>query len=133
MLFLTQRLLKGLLVAVIGFFTTSGCVYLGVGAIGAVGGYIVSPDTVEGVFDAEYKIIWQAVQEEAGKRGTIISEDQTGGRIVADADGTEVIIQIVPAEARGSWKISVKARRNMFPKVRLAQTIYTRIHDVVFK
>lgn len=133
MLSLTQRLFKGFLVALFGFFTTSGCVYLGVGAIGAVGGYIVSPDTVEGIFDAEYQTVWQAVFEEAGERGTIISEDQTGGRVVADADGTEVTIQIVPAEARGSWKVSVKARRNMFPKVRLAQTIYTHIHDAVFQ
>ncbi len=133
MVAITRRLFKGLLIAMIGFFSSSGCMYLGVGAIGAVGGYIVSPDTVEGVLNAEYKAVWQAASEKIHKRGTVITEDETGGRITADADGTEIIVQIVPAETRGSWKVSVKARRNMFPKIRLAQLIYTDIHDAVLK
>ena len=42
--------LKKLLLVLFLSFTlcTSGCVYLVVGGIGALGGYVVSPDTVEG-------------------------------------------------------------------------------------
>ena len=36
------------IVAVLLAFSASGCVILAVGAAGVVGGYVISPDTVEG-------------------------------------------------------------------------------------
>ncbi|PIW63817.1 MAG: hypothetical protein COW13_01410 [Candidatus Omnitrophica bacterium CG12_big_fil_rev_8_21_14_0_65_50_5] len=131
MLSLTQRFFKGLLVAVIGLLTTSGCIYLGVGAIGAVGGYMVSPDTVEGLVVADYADIWQACYDEIAKQGPILTQDETGGYLLSNVRGTEVTVQIVPTDSPQVWKISVKARKKMFPRVKLAQKIYTAIHNVL--
>ena len=46
----------------------SGCIYLVVGGIGAVGGYIVSPDTVEGVTENDASIVWDSAPMSAELR-----------------------------------------------------------------
>ncbi len=41
------------MVLLAAILSSGGCIYLVVGGIGALGGYVVSPDTVEGVSENE--------------------------------------------------------------------------------
>ena len=134
MVVLTQRMFKALVVALIGLFTASGCIYLGVGAIGAVGGYMVSPDTIEGILHADFEQVWESAHKElARQQAQIVREDHTGGYVSANIGRADVMIQISPSESAKDWKLAVTARKNMFPKVKLAQNIYTNIHESLAK
>ena len=43
-----------------GIFSAQGCVYLVVGSVGAIGGYVVSPDTVEGTVERDFQEVWDS-------------------------------------------------------------------------
>ena len=61
-------------------FSASSCVYLVVGGVGALGGYVVSPDTVEGLLgEREQEEVWDAAEEVVSVMG-IISEKQEARR-----------------------------------------------------
>lgn len=106
--------------------STSGCVYLVIGSLGALGGYVVSPDSVEGVTNHEQAEVWDAAKEIIGIMGTIDENKADGGIITAKVNGTKVTINISPVGARTN-KLTVKARKGIFPKIGLAQEIYIKI------
>ena len=47
----------------LGIASFQGCIYLVIGSIGAVGGYVVSPDTVEGTIERDFEEVWQATSD----------------------------------------------------------------------
>ena len=49
---------QAFILAVLLAFSTSGCVMLVVGAAGVVGGYVISPDTVEGSIGRSMEETW---------------------------------------------------------------------------
>ncbi len=104
----------------------SGCVYLVVGSLGALGGYVISPDTVEGITGYEQSEIWDAAIEILSIMGTIDEDQAEGGIIVAKVNGTKVTVNISPISSRTN-KITVKARKGIFPKIAVAQEIYVKI------
>jgi hypothetical protein len=105
---------------------TSGCIYLAVGAVGAVGGYVVSPDTVEGTVNASLGETWDAAKEIMKVMGTVIEENEAVGQIMATISGTKVTITMLTINA-SSTKLSVKARKSFMPKIDIAQDVYTKI------
>ena len=108
-------------------FCANGCIYLVVGGVGAVGGYVVSPDTVEGVItEREKGEIWDAAIEVATVMGVVQEQNQLGGSIFADMQGTKVTINVMRS-TQNQIKLSVKARRTFFPKIKIAQDVYTKI------
>jgi len=80
-------------------FAMSGCIYLVVGGIGAVGGYIVSPDTVEGITDNEIAIVWDTAIETLSVMGLIDEEDEASGMILASVHGARITITAVALSA----------------------------------
>ncbi|MDP2653716.1 MAG: hypothetical protein Q8Q08_06755 [Candidatus Omnitrophota bacterium] len=109
----------------------SGCVYMVIGGVGALGGYYVSPDTVEGILtDKQQDDIWDASVDVLSIMGIITERSEPGGVIMAKVQGAKVTINITQI-SQSSVKISVKARRAFFPKIRLAQDIYVKIVDNV--
>jgi hypothetical protein len=104
----------------------SGCVYVVIGAAGAVGGYVVSPDTVEGTVNASQGELWDAAKEITKVMGTIIEESEAAGQITATISGARVTVTILSLNASSS-KLSVKARKSFMPKVDIAQDVYTKI------
>ncbi len=117
---LTFSLLTSLIVS------TPGCIYLVVGGVGALGGYVVSPDTVEGLTETPSDDIWIAAVDILSIMGLIMEQDEEAGLITAKVHGAKVdvkIIQVSPSMV----KIVVKARKAYLPRVSLAQDIYAKI------
>ena len=116
----------GVILAVALALGTSGCVYVVVGALGAVGGYVVSPDTVEGTVNNSFGETWDAAKEITKVMGTIVEENESAGQVVATISGTRVTVTLLTVNA-STTKLSVKARKSFMPKIDVAQDVYTKI------
>lgn len=114
--------------SVVLIFSSSGCapIVIGALAVGAVGGYVVSPDTVEGTVARSLGEAWDAAHEIAGIMGAIIQENERSGELIANINGSRVTIRLMTLNA-ASTKMSIKARKSFMPKVDLAQDVYTKI------
>jgi len=104
----------------------SGCVYLAIGAAGAVGGYVVSPDTVQGQVARSLDETWDSAKEIIGIMGQVLQENQQGSELIAMISGTKVTVTIVAINI-STTKLSVKARKSFMPKIDVAQDVYTKI------
>ncbi len=104
----------------------SGCVYLVLGSLGAVGGYAVSPDTVEGTSSRDAEEVFDAAYTVVNIMGNIIRQDKKGGQLEAIINNSRVNISILQF-SRNKTKISVKARRSFFPNISTAQDVYVKI------
>lgn len=109
-------------------FSSSGCapIVIGALAVGAVGGYVVSPDTVAGTVARSLGEAWDAAHEIAAIMGTIVEDNERAGEIIANINGSRVTITLVTLNA-SSTKMSIKARKSFMPKIDLAQDVYTKI------
>jgi len=104
----------------------SGCIYLVVGSVGALGGYIVSPDTVEGLTENEEVAAWDAAVDILSIMGTIQEKLEDAGIIFAKVSGAKVTITITPIN-QTTVKISVKARKHWLPKISVAQDVFVKV------
>ena len=104
----------------------SGCVYLVVGGIGAVGGYIVSPDTVEGITSNDVALVWDTAIETTSVMGLINESEESGGIILASIHGAKITITIVSLSV-STTKLTVKARKSFLPRISLAQDVFVKI------
>lgn len=106
----------------------TGCapVVIGALAVGAVGGYVVSPDTVAGSTSNAFGEVWDAAMEITGIMGAVQEEDERSGYIVALINGSRVTVTLLSVNST-TTKLSVKARKSFMPKVDLAQDVYAKI------
>jgi hypothetical protein len=104
----------------------SGCVYLAIGAVGVVGGYVVSPDTVQGQVARSRDEAWDSAKEIIGIMGQVLQENQPGSELIAMISGTKVTVTLVAVNV-STTKLSVKARKSFMPKIDVAQDVYTKI------
>ena len=109
--------------AVIGL---SGCALLLVGA-GAAGGYAISRDSVRNLFDLPAETVFRVSRDVVAEEGVITVEDSRNGLIKATMAGANVTVTVKPMTKR-TVELKVKARDSLlFPKVDIAQEIYTKI------
>jgi len=107
----------------------SGCAPLIVGgAVGAVGGYAVSRDTVQGDSDMPYEALWSSVLIVSKIRGKIKQQDYARGYVELEADSSQVWIRLVRL-TQATTRIKVSARKYHLPNMALAQEIYTKIME----
>ncbi len=107
--------------------TASGCFYLVIGGVGALGGYAISPDTVEGMVGGDTsQDVWQAAVDVISIMGIIQEKNEISGVLIAQVQGVHITVTIVESPA-DNVKLRVKARKGMMPKIKLAQDIYTKI------
>ena len=104
----------------------SGCVFMIVGGVGALGGYIVSPDTIEGVTDRDQAQVWDAAVETISIMGTIQEKSEQGGLLIAKVAGSKVIVNVIPISG-STVKLSIKARKSFLPRIKVAQDVYVKI------
>ena len=104
----------------------SGCVYLIVGSIGALGGYVVSPDTVEGTTNHTFAQVWDAASDIIPIMGRPLQESQKEGRMKAIINNSKVTVTIMQYTP-DMVKLSVKARKSFFPNITTAQDVYIKI------
>lgn len=104
----------------------SGCVPLVIAGAGAVGGYSVSRDTVEGVTASSQDEIWDAAQKVLAIMGTLSESDRNKGEMKGQVNGATVTVSLLPINLT-TTKLRVKARKNILPRVGVAQDVYTKI------
>ena len=123
---------KMLMTALLAFWSValSGCIYLVVGGIGAMGGYIASPDTVEGVTEHETDLVWDTAVDVMSIMGLIEEQNEEGGVILANVSGAKVTVKLISLSPNVT-KLSVKSRKAYLPNISLAQDIYVKIMDRV--
>lgn len=126
-----RKIHAGLLsVAVALALSASGCVYLIIGGVGALGGYVVSPDTVEGITENEMSIVFDAALEIVAVMGTIQEQHPDAGVLIAKIHGAKVTItstSITPS----TTKLTVKARKAMMPRISVAQDVFVKVMSYV--
>ena len=104
----------------------SGCVYLVIGSIGALGGYAISSDTVQGTVERDSKEVFDAAVAVSNIMGRLTKENEDSGRVEAIINNARVSIgvaQFTPKLAR----LTIKARKSFFPNVATAQDVYIKI------
>ena len=122
-----QRIIKKYIILSFVLATvSSGCVYLIIGGIGALGGYVVSPDTVEGITGHDPLKVWEASNDIISAMGTISEENQSGGMIIARVTGAKVTITIATIN-QSTVRLTVKARKAFVPKISIAQEVFVKI------
>jgi hypothetical protein len=109
---------------------SSGCIYLVVGSLGALGGYIISPDTVEGITEHDTATLWDAAVEVVSTMGTITEQQEEAGMIIANVNGTKVDI-VISTVSNSTARIRVKARKLHLPKIAVAQDVFVKIMSYV--
>lgn len=114
----------GVCIALLG----SGCTLLAVGAAGVAGGYAVSNDGVEGIFDKDYNQLWQVAHNVLGGQGNIQIADKERGIIQAKVGGSDVKFHLEQATPH-SVVLRVQARKfqKVFPDMDLARRLYSMI------
>ncbi|MFA5355850.1 MAG: DUF3568 family protein [Candidatus Omnitrophota bacterium] len=106
-----------------------GCAPLIIGgAVGALGGYAVSKDTVQGETDRSYESLWNAAFTVSRIRGEIKYEDKMKGYIEAEAESSRVYIRLVRITS-STTRLRVSARKYHFPNMNLAQDIFVKIME----
>lgn len=97
------------------------------GAVGALGGYAVSQDTVEGQTDKDYNALWDSVKTVAGIRGVIKTEDETRGYLEMEVNSSRVIVQLLRL-TKTTVRVKVSARNKLgLPNMSLAEDIFVKI------
>ena len=117
-----------LFLAITLMITSAGCaipIILAVGA-GAMGGYAISRDTFEGITSKGQDEIWTSANRVASIMGIIEENDRKRGDLIARIYGVTVTITVVPVNVTTS-KLRVKARKGIFPRIGVAQEVYSKI------
>ena len=119
-----------LLIVVSLFLLTAfscGCVAFFVGsAIGALGGYAISRDTIQIETDRTYDELWASAVAVAKMKGTITNEDKAKGYLEIEIDSSRAIVQVIQL-TKGTTRLKVSARRLGLPNMKLAQEIFVKI------
>jgi len=98
------------------------------GAVGAVGGYAISRDTIQGETDRPYDLLWSSASTIAKVRGKIKSEDAVKGRIELEAESSRVYIRL-DRLTQSTTRVGVSARKYHLPNMALAQDIFVKIME----
>lgn len=115
--------------ALFSFSCVSGCAPLIVGAaVGGVGGYAISKDTVQGDTDKPYESLWNAAITVSRIRGTIKQEDAMRGYIDFNIEAGRVWIRLIRL-THSTTRIRISARKFHLPDLSTAQDLYTKIMD----
>lgn len=116
----------GLLLA--GVLVFSGCAAVLIGA-GAVGGYAVSRDSVVVNLEKSKEAVYRQSLEVAKKAGQVTVEDPRHGIIeMTTPEAVKVRIRLKQLTPR-ALELKVKARKNMLPRVDVAQDLYGKIME----
>jgi hypothetical protein len=121
-----RRFVVAGIVAGVAAMGLSGCAVLLVGA-GAAGGYAISKDSVKNLFDLPADQVFRVSREVVAEQGLVTVEDARNGLLKATVEGATVTVTVKPVTKK-TVELRVKARDNLlFPKVDIAQALYTRI------
>ncbi len=103
-----------------------GCIFLIAAGAGAVGGYAITRDTIQGEYDAGKDDAYRAAVEVCGMLGTVMAKSASEGSVEATVDQANVAVTITPL-TQEAIRIKVKARRGIFPRLGTAERVFVKI------
>ncbi len=113
------------------FVSILGCAPLIIGgAVGAVGGYAISKDTIQGETDKSYDSLWEGALTVSKIRGEIKYENKIKGYIELEAESSKVYVRLIRLTF-STTRLRVQARKYHFPNMGLAQDIFMKIMEQV--
>ena len=118
-------------IAVLSFalFCCTGCAPIIIGAaVGAVGGYAISRDTIQGTSEKPFDSLWQSTQTVAKIRGTVVEINEQAGYTRLNVESSRVDINLARLTTQ-TTRVKVTARKNGFPNLKLAQDLYVKIME----
>ncbi len=98
------------------------------GAVGALGGYAISKDTVQSDTDTPYDNLWNSAVQVAKSRGVTEQEDSVKGYLKVKVQASDVQIRLVRL-TRATTRMRVSARRYHLPNLSLAEDIFVKIME----
>ena len=111
----------------IGLFLISGCAPLIIGgAVGALGGYAISKDTIQGETDIDYEDLWRAAVQVVRMQGLPKYEDTVKGYIRAEIDSSKVWVRLIRL-TKTATRLRISARKYHLPNRTLAEELYINI------
>lgn len=123
-----QNLIIIWLIFLLGIF--GGCAPLIVGgALGVVGGYAISRDTVAGDTDKDYELLWESSLEVANGMGIVKKQDRQRGTLQFNIGTANVIVISLEKLTAKTTRIKVSARKHHFPDLKTAEKVFIRIMD----
>lgn len=109
--------------------TAAGCAPLIIGgAVGALGGYAISKDTIQSDSDMDYERLWSSAVNLVRLRGMPKSEDYARGYISAEMESSKVWIRFIRL-TRSTTRVRVSARKYHLPNLSLAQDLFVKIME----
>ena len=130
--FISTRNVLFSILFILSAWTFSGCVYLVIGSVGALGGYAISSDTVQGTTEKDIHEVWEAAQSVVNIMGRITRQNEDSGRLEAIIDNSRVTIGVVQFTPK-LVRLTVKARKSFFPNIATAQDVYIKIINYLAK
>ncbi len=111
------------------FVSILGCAPLIIGgAVGVLGGYAVSKDTMQGETDKSYDSLWEAALTVGRIRGEIKYENRMKGYIELEAESSKVYVRLIRLTA-ATTRLRVSARKYHLPNFSLAQDMFMKIME----
>ncbi|MFC1703942.1 DUF3568 family protein [Candidatus Omnitrophota bacterium] len=121
-----KGLLRGLGVVFIGI-SLCGCAALIIGgAVGALGGYAISKDTIQGETSKDFDSLMFSAKSVLEMMDAYNVDELPYGVIRARIGKTRATITITQLTSTTS-RIKVKCRRYIFPNIELSEKLYVRI------
>ena len=118
--------------AVVAFlsFNLLGCapIFIVSAAVGALGGYAASKDTIQGETDKNYEAIWNSALSVAKIRGTVKYEDSMKGYLEFEAESSKVYVRLLRL-TQATTRVRVSARKYHLPNLTLAQDIFVKVME----
>lgn len=107
-----------------------GCAPLIVGgALGVVGGYAISRDTVAGASDKDYEALWDAALEVSNSFGIVKKQDRQKGTLQFNIGNTNVVVISLEKLTAKTSQLKVRAKKHHFPDLKMAEKVFIRIMD----
>jgi len=128
-----RKVLSGSIIVFLLFSNSlwfSGCAPLIVGgALGTVGGYAISRDTVVGETDKDYEMLWDAALEVSNSMGIVKKQNRQKGTLQFNIGTTNVVVISLEKLTAQSSRVKVSARKHHFPDLKTAEKVFIRIMD----
>ena len=105
---------------------SSGCGVVVIAGLGALGGYVISPDTVEGIVGYSEGELFSSAGDILSIMGTVSEQSKGTGHVAARLSSVRVTVDVIP-QSKSTTKLRVKARKWVFPKMAVAQDVYMKI------
>lgn len=104
----------------------AGCIFLVVASAGALGGYAITRDTIQGDYDASYSDAWKSSLKVCDILGKVSIKDSSKGVIEVNVDKAKVKVELTQLTPE-AIRIKVKARKGVFPRLGTAEKVFVKI------